>query len=101
VHGTSVVPPIFVFQVASSLTTTANAGAGGNIILGPGVSPASIYWQVGDSATLNGAVFEGNVFAYTPITVGAAMFTGRALALNGAITLPAERGTLVTNGGGN
>ena len=93
-------PPVFVFEIASSLTTTYNAGAGGNIILINGATPCDIYWQVGDSATLGGATFYGNVFAYTSITLGASTFTGRALALNGAITMPAASGSLITNPGG-
>jgi Ice-binding-like len=100
VNGSDTAIPVFIFQVGTALTTTANAGIGGNIILGPGVSASNIYWQVGTSATLNGMVFDGNVLAYTSITLGATMFTGRALAMNGAITLPAAGGSLITNGGG-
>jgi hypothetical protein len=92
--------PVFIFQVASSFTTTFNAGVSGNIILTNGANPCNIYWRIGDSATLGGATFYGNLFAYSSITLGATTFTGRALAMNGAITLPAAGGSLVTNSGG-
>ncbi len=90
----------FIFQVASSLTTTANGGAGGNIILINGASACNIFWQVGSSATLGGSTFYGNVAAYASITLNATTFNGRAMALNGAVTIPVASGTLITAPGG-
>jgi hypothetical protein len=48
-----------------------------------------VFWQVGSSATLGvGTVFAGSIIADQSITLntGASLF-GRALALNGAVTL--------------
>ncbi len=89
----------FVFQMGSSLTTTLNGGASGNVILTNGASACNIYWQVGSSATLGGASFYGDVFALSSITLtSSASFAGRALARNGSVTISAA--TLVTNPGG-
>jgi len=96
---------VFIFQIASSLTTVLNGSAGGNVILTNGASPCNIYWQVGGSATLGGATFYGNVFAYSSITINATTFTGRALAGgsalgDGAVSIPVVGGSLITNPGG-
>jgi len=90
----------FVFQMASTLTTTYNGSIGGNVILTNGASPCNVFWQVGSSATLGGATFYGDVFAYASITLNATTFTGRALAENGAVTIPVAGGSLITNPGG-
>lgn len=76
----------FVFQIGSALTTASasvvavrNAGDG-----------ASLYWQVGSSATLGtGSVFAGNLLADQSITLDTAakLLCGRAIALIGAVTL--------------
>jgi hypothetical protein len=90
---------VFVFQAASTLTTTLNGGAGGNVILTNGASACNIYWQVGSSATLGGASFYGNVLALTSVSLtSSTQFTGRALARNGAVSIATA--TLVTNPGG-
>jgi len=74
---------VFVFQIASGLT--ANVGSSVTLI---GGNPCNIYWQVGSSATLNGASFSGNVFALASVTVGANnIINGRLLARTGAVTL--------------
>jgi hypothetical protein len=96
---------VFVFQVASSLTTTFNGGASGNVIVTNGASPCNVFWQVGSSATLGGATFYGNVLAFSSITVNATTFTGRALAGGsalgtGAVSIPVAGGSLITNPGG-
>jgi Ice-binding-like len=89
----------FVFQMASSLTTTLNGAASGNIILINGASACNIYWQVGSSATLGGATFYGDVFALSSITLtSSASFAGRALARNGSVTIATA--SLITNPGG-
>ena len=49
-----------------------------------------VYWQVGSSATLDtGTVFAGNILALASITLNtnATLICGRALALNGAVTM--------------
>jgi len=96
---------VFIFQIASSLTTVLNGSAGGNVILTNGANACNIYWQVGSSATLGAATFYGNVFAYSSITINATTFTGRALAGGsalgtGAVSIPVAGGSLITNPGG-
>jgi hypothetical protein len=96
---------VFVFQVASSLTTTFNGGVSGNVIVTNGASPCNVFWQIGSSATLGGATFYGNVLAFSSITVNATTFTGRALAGgsalgSGAVSIPVAGGSLITNPGG-
>ena len=92
---------IFVFQIGTGLTTVLNGSAGGNVILTNSASACNIYWQVGSSAVLGGATFFGNVLALTSITVNATTFTGRALARNGAVSIPVAGGSLITNPGGS
>jgi type VI secretion system secreted protein VgrG len=76
----------FVFQIGSALTT---ASASDVVVLNGGPH-STIYWQVGSSATLGtGASFAGNILADQSITLdtGAAIICGRAIGLNGAVTL--------------
>jgi hypothetical protein len=91
---------VFIFQVGTTLTTTAGGLTSGNIILKNGASACNVYWQVGTSATLGGSTFNGNVLASTYISLNASTFNGRALAMNGAITLGVAGGSLITNSGG-
>ena len=98
--GTLAVPSAFVFLIGTTLTTTGNGVLGGNVILTNGANACNIDWQIGTSATLGGSTFNGNVFADTSITLGADNFIGRALAINGAVTLTGAGGTLITNPGG-
>jgi hypothetical protein len=96
---------VFIFQIASGLTTVLNGGAGGNVILKNGANACNIYWQVGSSAVLGGATFYGNVLAFSSITINATTFTGRALAGGsrlgtGAVSIPVSGGSLITNPGG-
>ena len=86
----------FVFQIGSTLTTASNSLV--NII---NVSPSAVcgpdnglFWQVGSSATIGtNSTFSGNILALTSITLntGASIDDGRALALNGAVTLDNNR----------
>jgi hypothetical protein len=89
----------FVFQAGSTLTTTRNGAAGGNLVLTGGATACNVYWAVGSSAVLGGQAFYGNVLALGSITLtSATQFTGRALASTGAVTVATA--TLVTNPGG-
>src|SRR6202035_475097 len=75
----------FIFQIGSTLTT---ASASAVTFFGP--ADPNIFWQVGSSATLGtGTVFDGNILALTSITLttGTNITTGRALAINGAVTM--------------
>ena len=90
----------FIFQMGSTLTTTYNGTLSGNVILINGASACNVFWQVGSSATLGGAQFYGDIFAYASITLNALTFEGRALAMNGAVTIPLAGGALITNPGG-
>ena len=76
----------FVFQIGSTLTT---ASASSVILVGD-AQAANVYWVVGSSATLGTTTaFLGNIIAMESITLntGATILCGRALALNGAVTL--------------
>lgn len=75
----------FVFQIGSSLTT---APASSVTVIGGGAG--RVYWQVGSSATLNSTTaFDGNILALASITMAtdANLVNGRAIALNGAVTM--------------
>lgn len=77
------------FQMPSTLITS--SGSGVNVInTGAG---ASVYWNVGSSATLGtDTSFEGNILASTSITLdaGATIGCGRALASTGSVTMDAN-----------
>jgi len=76
---------VFIFQVASTLTTLGST----QVILSGGAQAKNVFWQVGSSATLGtNSIFEGNILTLQSITLdtGAAL-TGRALARNGAVTM--------------
>jgi hypothetical protein len=85
---------LFIFEIASTLTTASNSAV--NVINGGANN--GIFWQVGSSATLGtGTAFEGNIIALTSITLnsGSVISCGRALALNGAVTM--DTNTISTN----
>ncbi len=75
-----------VFQIGSTLTT---ASASMVDIINPG-SNDQVFWQVGSSATLGTTTdFYGSIVADQSITLttGANITCGRAIALNGAVTM--------------
>lgn len=76
---------VWVFQMSSSLVTS--SGSAVSIINGG--NACGVEWQVGSSATIgSGTTFVGNILALTSIALDTgANLTGRALALNGAVTL--------------
>ena len=76
---------VFIFQMASTLTTT----AGRQVILSGGAKAANVFWQVGSSATLGTtSVFKGNILAAQAITLTTgATLDGRALARIAAVAL--------------
>ena len=53
-----------------------------------GASPDQVFWQLGSSATLGATnTFAGNILAQASITLGGGTLNGRALALDGAVTI--------------
>lgn len=77
---------LFVFQIVSTLTTADKSVV--NVINGGANN--GVYWDVGSSATLGtGTMFAGNILAHDSITLttGANILCGRAIALNGAVTM--------------
>ena len=82
----------FIFQVGSTLTTASAS----SVELINGAGSCAVFWQVGSSATLGTTTdFQGTIMAMTSITmntgatigVGGLGLGGRALAMNGAVTL--------------
>jgi len=69
---------VWVFQIASTLTTATNSSVG----MRKGAHGYNVFWQVGSAATLGtGTAFVGNILAYSSITMNtAANLSGRALA---------------------
>jgi hypothetical protein len=76
---------VWVFQIGSTLTT---ASASSVAVINGGQA-VNVFWQVGSSATLGtGTRFNGNILADASITLDTgASLIGRALALNGAVTM--------------
>ena len=76
---------VFIFQVASTLTTI----AGTQVVLAGGAQAKNVFWQTGSSATVGtNSIFKGTIMALQSITLKTgATLQGRALARNGAVTL--------------
>ncbi len=83
----------FVFQIGSTLTTADSSAV---VLLNAPVGFDSVYWQVGSSATLGiGTAFTGSILADQSITLNGGTMYGRALALNGAVTIAAQETIIV------
>ena len=90
---------LFIFQIGSTLTTASNS----SVTLINGASAANVLWQVGSSATLGtNTAFQGTIIANTSITMttGSSIVNGRAMALNGAVTMDTNRITTPAGGSG-
>ena len=87
-HGSGV----YIFQVASALTV----GNGGTVVLSGGATADNVFWQVGSSASLGTtANFQGTIMALASVTLATgARLNGRALALNGDVTLESNSVTV-------
>ena len=74
----------WIFQIGSGLTTP----AGATVALVNSASPYNVFWQVGSSATLGATnTFAGNILAQTAITLGGGTLDGRALAIDGLVSI--------------
>lgn len=89
----------FVFQIGSTLVSASSSTV--NVINGNATD--GVFFDVGSSATLGSStVFAGNILAAQSITLvtGAKILCGRAIALNGAVTLDTNTvSNDCTNGG--
>jgi len=88
---------MFVFQIGSTLITSSLS----SVLTTNGAGALNIFYQVGSSATLGtGTAFQGNILALASITLttGATIVEGRALAINGAVTLDSNLITIPTPG---
>ncbi len=76
---------VFIFQMASTLTTSTNS----TVTLIRGANACNVFWQVGSSATLNTASnFSGTILALASVSLGTgAVVNGRTLARTGAVSL--------------
>jgi hypothetical protein len=85
---------VFIFQMGSTLTTASAS----HVKLINGARASHVFWQVGSSATLGtGSSIAGTIMALASITVTTGVaIEGRALALNGAVTL--DSNTITTAG---
>ncbi|MCI4350354.1 MAG: DUF3494 domain-containing protein [Thermoplasmata archaeon] len=79
---------VFVFQVASALTTT----SGRAVVLSNGAQAGNVYWEVGSSVTIGTtSMVQGTLMSYASITMLAGShLNGRALARTGDVTLSAS-----------
>ena len=74
----------WIFQIGSTLTTGTHSG----VSFANGASANNVFWQVGASATIDvDNAFAGNILALTSITLNGGTLDGRALAMNGAVTI--------------
>ena len=83
---------VFLFQMASTLTTT----AGRAVVLAGGAKAGNVFWQVATSATLGTTTsFVGTILADQAITLNTgATLEGRALARISAVTLDSNAVTV-------
>jgi type VI secretion system secreted protein VgrG len=85
---------VFIFQMVTTLGTA----AGSRVILVNEAQACNIFWQVGSSATLGAnSIMQGNILAFTSITVGAGTtIDGSALARGATVTLDTNHVTVAT-----
>ena len=88
---------LFVFQMGSSLTVGITGPTGArSVILANGAQAKNVFWQVGSSATINGAgggFMKGTIIAQQAVTFSTAgnaqitVLDGRALSLISGVTM--------------
>ena len=84
---------VFIFQVTGALSTAATS----HIVLANGAKASNVFWQVEGAVALGAqpSTFIGTIMGFAAIAIGAGTgLTGRALSLNGAVTLSSN--TVVT-----
>ncbi len=76
---------VFIFKIGSTLTTASNS----SVLLINSANSCNVFFQVGSSTTLGtDSAFYGNILARASITLNSrARLNGRALALDGAVTM--------------
>ena len=76
---------IWVFQIASTLTTAPNS----QVVMAPGGNAGNVFWQVTTSATVGtNTEFSGNLIALISVTLTTgASVDGRVFARTGAVTM--------------
>jgi len=75
---------IFIFKVSGSI----NTAKGASIELANRASASNVFFVADDSATIaDGTDFNGSIFAGNNVTVNNSKVTGRAVSLNGSVTL--------------
>jgi hypothetical protein len=85
---------VWIFQAGSTLITGSNA----SVVFENGAQACNVFWQVTSSATLgSGSDFAGTIIATQSVTLNTgASLVGRALAMNGAVTLDSNTITVPT-----
>jgi hypothetical protein len=75
----------WIFIIGSTLTTATNS----SVVMSGSGNDTDVFWAVGSSATLGtGTAFTGNILAVASITLTTgSSVSGRAIALNGAVTM--------------
>lgn len=74
----------WIFQIGSALTTPSTAA----VVLINGASANNVFWQIGSTLTLGATnAFAGNILANTSINLGGGTLDGRALAINGLVSI--------------
>lgn len=83
---------VFIIQVGQDFTTA----PGASVTLTRGAQACHVYWQIGNSAVFDTTTsFKGNVLAYQDISAKTgAIFEGRLLTSDGAVTLDTNTVTL-------
>ena len=83
---------VFIIQVGQDFTTATAS----SVLLTRGAQACHVYWQIGNSAVFEvGTDFVGTVLAYQDISAKtAAIFEGRLLTTDGAVTLDTNTITL-------
>jgi hypothetical protein len=85
---------VWIFQAGSTLIT----GSSASVVFENGAQACNVFWQVTSSATLGTSTdFSGTIIATQSVTLDTgATLLGRALAMNGAVTMDSNTITVPT-----